>query len=176
MCAQSPRDRLFGEWLGEHRGIMARVASSFAPGGADRCDLEQEIMLQVWGSAESFGGQSKASTWIYRVALNTALMWSRGLGRRRRRIDPGASVDAVPEGAAGPAESAAKVDLLEVLYEGIRALPDTDRAVILLSLDGLSYREMSEITGLTENHIGVALTRARAKLAERLKGVRNELE
>ena len=162
--------------MAAHRGIIARVASSFAPGEADRCDLEQEIMLQVWGSSASFGGQSKASTWIYRVALNTALMWSRGLGRRRRRIDPGASVDAVPAGTAGPAESAAKVDLLEALYVAIRALPDTDRAVILLSLDGLSYREMAEITGLTENHLGVALNRARTKLAERLKGVRNELE
>ena len=133
-------------------------------------------MLQVWSSASLFSGRSKPSTWIYRVSINTALMWSRGLGRRRRAIDPGASVDGVPEGAASPDEAAAKDDLLEKLYEAIRSLPDIDRALVLLSLDGLAYREISEITGLTENNVGVALTRARAKLAERLKGVRNELE
>ena len=176
MSAEPLRDRIFCEWLTAHRGIMARVASSFARGGPDRLDLEQEIMLQVWSSAESFGAQSKASTWIYRVSLNTALMWSRGLGRRQRGIDPGGSIDGVPAGTASPDEAAAKDDLLEKLYEAIRSLPDTDRALVLMSLDGLAYREMSEITGLTENHIGVALTRARSKLAERLKGVRNELE
>ena len=67
-------------------------------------------------------------------------------------------------------------ELLEKLYLGIHALPDFDRALVLLSLDSLSYREMSEITGQNENQIGVALTRARKRLAQLMKGITDELE
>jgi len=77
---------------------------------------------------------------------------------------------------ASPAEDAGDRQLLEKLYAAIHELPQADRALILLMLDGLSYREISEITGLTENHVGVALTRARKKLALSMKGVVDEVD
>ena len=69
-----------------------------------------------------------------------------------------------------------QAELLEELYAAIRELSPADRSLVLLSLEGLSYRDISEVTGFTENQVGVTLTRARGKLAERLKGVRHELE
>ena len=79
---------LFKTWLEEDAGLLYKVAYAFAPTAADRADLTQEILLQLWISMARFKGQSKASTWIYRLALNTALAWKRkrkGIPRESRR-------------------------------------------------------------------------------------------
>lgn len=132
--------------------------------------------MQLWISLPSYAGQAKPSTWIYRVCLNTALTWRRGTARRENRIEPAADITRVAADAGTPAERAGERELLEKLYAAIHALPDFDRALVLLSLDGLAYREIGEITGLTEDHVGVALTRTRKRLATLLKGVTDELE
>jgi len=166
----------FQRWLEEHRGIVVKVARSFTASSADAADLQQELLLQLWLSLPAYAGQAKPSTWIYRVCLNTALSWRRGTTRRERRIEPGADAAQVASPAATPAEHAGDREVLESLYAAIHALPDFDRALVLLLLDGQAYREIAEITGLTENHVGVALTRARKRLAVLLKGVADELE
>lgn len=136
----------------------------------------QEMQLQLWKSMPAYAAQAKPSTWIYRVCLNTALSWRRGTERRAAHIEPETDVNQLPVNAATPAEHASQQELLEQLYGAIRAMDDADRALVLLMLDGLPYREMAEVTGLTENHVGVALTRARKRLATLLKGVIDELE
>ena len=176
MRSSPDHESLFRRWLEEHRGIVVKVARSFAQSPADAAELQQEAMLQLWISLPSYAGQAKPSTWIYRVCLNTALTWRRGAVRRERRIEPGADFSQVMADAASPAERAGERDLLEKLYAAIHALPEFDRALVLLSLDSLAYREIAEITGLTENHVGVALTRARQRLAQLLKGVTDELD
>jgi RNA polymerase sigma-70 factor (ECF subfamily) len=167
---------LFQAWLAEHRGIVVKVARSFAPVAADADDLQQEMLLQLWTSLSSYAGQAKPSTWIYRVCLNTALTWRRGTARRERRIEPGADLARIPTETVTPADRAGDEEILDKLYTAIHALPMFDRALMLLALDGLAYREIAEITGLTENHVGVSLTRARQRLAEQMKGVTDELE
>jgi RNA polymerase sigma-70 factor (ECF subfamily) len=82
----------------------------------------------------------------------------------------------VPTGAASPADTADQAEVVARLYAAIHAMADFDRALVLLLLDGLAYREIAEVVGLTENHVGVALTRARKRLAELMKGVTDELE
>ena len=176
MSPSSHREALFQTWLEEHRGIVVKVTRSFAPAPADAADLQQEMLLQLWTSLLSYAGQAKPSTWIYRVCLNTALTWRRGTARRERRIEPGADLARLAAGTASPAERAGEEELLDKLYAAIHALPMFDRALMLLALDGLAYREIAEITGLTENHVGVSLTRARQRLAELMKGVTDELE
>ena len=170
------RESLFQAWLEEHRGIVVKVTRSFAPAAADAADLQQEMLLQLWLSLKAYAGQAKPSTWIYRVCLNTALTWRRGTMRRERRIEPGADLARLPTGTASPADRAGDEELLDKLYTAIHALPMFDRALMLLALDGLAYREIAEITGLNENQVGVALTRARKRLAQLLKGVTDELE
>lgn len=139
-------------------------------------ELDQEMLVQLWDSTEGFGGDAKESTWIYRVCLNTALMWRRGKTRREGRIDAEADVAGLSAERGSPADDAGRNDMLETLYGAIHTLPDFDRALVLLMLDGLAYRDIAEVTGLTENHVGVALTRARKRLLERMQGVLNELE
>jgi len=176
MSPHSIPENLFQTWLEEHRGIIVKVTRSFARSPADAADLEQELQLQIWISLKSFAGQAKPSTWIYRVCLNTALTWRRGTARRESHLAPGADIALIATEAASPADRAGEQELLEKLYAAIHALPDFDRALVLLALDGLPYREIAEVTGLTENHVGVALTRARKRLATLLKGVTDELE
>jgi RNA polymerase sigma-70 factor (ECF subfamily) len=176
MSPSREHEAVFKTWLEEHRGIVVKVARSFAQTQSDFSDLQQELLLQLWTSTASYAAQAKPSTWIYRICLNTALTWRRGAARREKRIERDADVAQVAANTASPAESAGERELLEKLYAAIRALPDFDRALVLLSLDGLAYREISEITGLSENHVGVALTRARKRLADLMKGVTDELE
>lgn len=176
MNPASDPETLFKAWLGEHRGIIVKVTRSFAGSPSDADDLQQELMLQIWTSLPSYGGQAKPSTWLYRVCLNTALTWHRGAARRERRIEPRADLGSLPADASSPAESAGQRELVDRLYAAIQSMPEFERALVLLMLDGLAYREISEVTGLTENHVGVALTRARKRLASLLKGVADELE
>jgi RNA polymerase sigma-70 factor (ECF subfamily) len=176
MSPSADHASLFQSWLEVHRGIVIKVTRSFASTPADAADLEQEILLQLWLSLPNFSGQAKPSTWIYRVCLNTALTWRRGTARREKRIEPGADLARIAADTTSPAENVSERELLDKLYASIHVLPMFDRALMLLSLDGLAYREIAEITGLTENHVGVALTRARQRLAVLLKGVTDELE
>ena len=153
-----------------------KVARSFAQGETEVGDLRQEMMFQLWVSLPRYAGQAKPSTWIYRVCLNTALTWRRGVQRRERRREPDADITRLAADAATPAEAAGHQDLVEQLYAALQAMAPSDRALVLLMLDGLAYREIAEVTGLTENNVGVALTRARKRLAALLKGVTDELE
>ncbi|HVG53627.1 MAG TPA: sigma-70 family RNA polymerase sigma factor, partial [Vicinamibacterales bacterium] len=73
----SERDRIFNEWLASHKGILFKVVHAYAFEHADRQDLFQEIALQVWRSVDAFRGESSVPTWMYRVALNTAIAWTR---------------------------------------------------------------------------------------------------
>jgi RNA polymerase sigma-70 factor (ECF subfamily) len=175
MIPEPQRDALFAAWLEEHRGIMHRIGRSYARDASGLADLLQEMTVQLWASLPAFRAEAKPSTWIYRVCLNTALTWRRSAARRHATETP-TDLARVACSAASPAERAAERELLEELYRAIHALPDFDRALVLLSLDAVPYREIAEITGVTENHVGVALTRARKRLAAHLKGVSDELE
>jgi RNA polymerase sigma-70 factor, ECF subfamily len=73
----SERDRIFGEWLAGHKGILFKVVRAYAFEHADRQDLFQEVAVQVWRSVDAFRGESSVPTWMYRVALNTAIAWNR---------------------------------------------------------------------------------------------------
>lgn len=150
----------FKRWLREHQGIVQKVARAFTRSVEDREDLTQEILLRVWSSLPSFRTECKASTWIYRIALNRALTWRR---------DSNSRPDAVPidmEIAERSIESRTDgTEMVEMLYKSIRAIGEIDRAVILLALDDCSYQEMAEIMGMSVNQIGVRLNRAKKKLS-----------
>jgi len=158
------RDACFEGWVQDHAAILYRVANAFAV-GADRHDLMQELMLALWNAVPAFRGESKPSTFIYRVSHNAALTWKRGQRTYRRKLDQLAALGA----AEPPGSSARERDALERIYDAIRQLPEVDRSLILLSLDGLSYREAAEIHGLTESNVGVRLNRIKARLAKSLQ-------
>ena len=161
-------EALFQQWLHEHIGLVWRVARAYANSLHDQEDLRQEILINLWKSLPRFRGESRESTWIYRVAFNTALVWRRGEHRRARQkkssLEIAASTLAQP--ASGNDET---TELIDQLYAAIRRLSELDASLALMHLDGLGYREISEVLGISENHVGVRLTRIRRQLAELLE-------
>jgi RNA polymerase sigma-70 factor (ECF subfamily) len=161
----------FDAWLQEHAGILHRVANGFAT-GPDRDDLMQEMLLALWRAVPAFAGQSKVSTFVYRVAHNAALTWYRGKATYRRRVE---AFEAEPRRDPDQDIASRTDEALRLLYAQIRGLPPVDRSLILLQLDGVSYAAIAEIHGLTENHVGVRLSRIRQKLADALQEKTDEL-
>jgi RNA polymerase sigma-70 factor (ECF subfamily) len=166
-ATDASREALFKRWLEEHTGLVFKVARAFAPSDADRADLVQEILLQLWRSLPRFEGKAKESTWIYRVALNTALAWHRSENKHRTAQSPLTAVEELPE--PDDPVGREREELVARLYAAVRRLPKVDAALVLLYLDDLSYREMAEVLGLSETNVGVKLNRARKTLTELMK-------
>lgn len=156
-------DRIFGEWLAAHKGILFKVVHAYAFEHADRQDLFQEIAVQVWRSVDAFRGDSSVPTWMYRVALNTAIAWTRKEHPHRRGKE---TLDLV-EGLLTTESSAGRDPRVEWLYHQIAQLKDVDRSVALLLLDGFSYKEIAAIVGLTESNVGVKINRIKSALADK---------
>ncbi len=144
-----------------HQGIIFKVVNIYADHKEDKEDLLQEIWLQLWLSFPRFRFQSKVSTWMYQVALNTALTYSRKSATRNKHL----------RNVAAPStddDENTQHEQERLLWEMIRSLPKADKALILLYIEGMSYREISEITGDSENNVGVKLNRIRQKLKDLL--------
>jgi RNA polymerase sigma-70 factor (ECF subfamily) len=153
------RDQTLRDWLHGHKGILLKVVQAYAFTPADREDLFQEIATQVWRSVPNFRGDAAVTTWIYRVALNAALAWTRKEWKYRNGKQ---SVDGV--NLAILQASPAADPRIEWLYARIRELNEIDRSLTLLLLDGFSYKEMASMLGITENHVGVKISRIKTYL------------
>ena len=164
------REAIFRRWFDEHLGLMLKVVRGCAATPQDQDDLLQEILLQIWSSIPAFRGEAKETTWIYRVAFNTALAWRRGERRRREGHESFLRFDLSPQAQPSHADSSPAQEIVEKLYTAIRQLSKVDASLALMHLDGLSYQEMAEVLGISENYIGVKLTRIRKQLADQLKG------
>src|SRR5690606_32888964 len=129
----------FQTWIDQHRALMFKVLRAYAFTPMDRDDLFQEIIIQVWRSVPAFKGRSSVTTWIYRIALNTAIKWSRKerTHHNQEELDNARHI---------VTESNVQVnDRLEWLYDEISRLNEIDRSVALLTLDDFSYKEIAEI-------------------------------
>lgn len=145
----------------EHSGIIHKVIMLYIYDEEEKADVYQEILYQGWKSYTSFKGQSKFSTWLYKVALNTVLTMRRKEGRRLDKT--GLSHDQFP---AAPQERSEKAELL---YRAISTLNEVDRAIITLHLDGYANEEVAEIMGITVNHTSVKLHRIKKNLSQKLQ-------
>ncbi len=168
----SERHLQFSRWLADHAGILHHVTCGFAV-GADRDDLMQELLLALWRAIPAFRGGAKDSTFVYRVAHNTALTWKRAQRGYLRRLERFETL-AAPPAVTSPEENADR-ERLEQVYRHIREFPLLDRSLLLLHLDGLPYADIAEIHGLTEGNVGLRLTRLRTKLTINLQSIAHEL-
>lgn len=140
----------FTAMLRDNHPAITRLARRYA-GPHDWQDLAQEMQLQLWRSFADFDGRALLSTWVYRVALNTAMSHLR---KPRREHLP---LDLAPErGDAGHA-----VDPMQVLDDFLAVLDPVQRAILLLDLEGLPREQVAEVLGLTPNAVAVRMTRLR---------------
>lgn len=154
----------FLELVRANEAHLRKICRVYARSAEERKDLYQDILVQLWRALPSFKGEAKRSTWLYRVALNTALSHERKQDVRRE-----ATLDTTHPlwngGFTEPDERLEAQDQLNHLYAAIDRLDDVDKALAGLYLDEKSYREMADIMGISENYVGVKLHRIKKKLA-----------
>lgn len=150
----------FLQLVNEHQHMIHKICRLYRHSREDREDLFQEIVFQLWKSAPSFEGRAKFSTWLYRVALSTALT------SYRKKTVPVVYMDAVPEPTA---DSTISNEQQQQFWQALTRLPDNDKAIIALYLENLSYQEIADILGITHSNVGVKLNRAKQRLHQLLK-------
>jgi RNA polymerase sigma factor (sigma-70 family) len=159
-------DEQFDRLLRDHEAGVRRLASGYERDAGRQQDLVQEIWLAVWQALPQFRGDASERTFVFRIAHNRAVThvqyWQR---RHTERLD-----DDAPLAHQGPDPERAlsQQQRQERLRAAVQALPLNLRQVVVLTLEGLSHAEVSDILGITENNVAVRMTRARAELTRRL--------
>jgi RNA polymerase sigma-70 factor (ECF subfamily) len=151
--------------LDRHQGIVRKVALSYARTTADRRDLEQEIVAQLWKSWPAWDGERPFATWMYRVALNVAI----SIARSQRWQEPAlAPLDDETAGLPADPGDAEREHGVAELRTFIAGLDELNRALILLWLDELSYREIADVLGISETNVATRINRAKQTLRARM--------
>jgi RNA polymerase sigma-70 factor (ECF subfamily) len=155
----SQRDKIFSDIVQQHHGSIYRICLAYLYDRSHADDLYQEILVQVWKSLDSYKGTAQLGTWIYRIAVNTAITYN--IKNKKTKLEelPEAMVVADEPGNAKERESQ-----LSQLAKAINQLEEQDRLLISLVLEDLSYKEIAEITGGNVNSTGVRITRVKARL------------
>jgi RNA polymerase sigma-70 factor (ECF subfamily) len=148
--------------LKEHQKIIYKVCNLYMQSHADKDDLFQEITLQAWKAYANFRGDSKFSTWLYRVALNTAITFYR---KEKKNIV--LNVETVPELSENIIDHVE--EKTKAMYLAIGELSKIDKAIVMLYLEDFTYTQISEIIGITPNNIAVKMNRIKIKLKEQTK-------
>jgi RNA polymerase sigma-70 factor (ECF subfamily) len=156
-----PDKKAFLQLVQQHGGVMQKVIRLYVDDTDDREDMLQEILLQAWRSYPSFQGNSQFATWLYRVSLNTVLTAL----RKNKRQPETASLETAAQIGFAAEENAEK----EWLYRTIRQLPEIDRMIISLHLDGYKNEEISDITGMQKANVALKLHRIKKKLTDKAK-------
>lgn len=131
-------------------------------------DLYQDMLFQIWRSRNRYRGDAKADTWLYRIAVNTALTHVRTATNRAKHIG-GSTSGPDPVLLPQIEDDLDQQKRQTALYQAIEGLSKVDRTLILLYLEERSYQEMAQIMGLSESNVGVRLNRIKKKLAQRVK-------
>ena len=155
----------FLDQIEQHQGIINSLCSLFYEREEDRKDARQDIILQLWKAWPSFRGESKVSTWIYKVALNTLLAKSR---KEKRRIKE-ADLDSIQ--LPDETKTVFVDDDVQLLRQIIELLPDDDKALVVLYLEGYKNIEIATILGLTQTNISTRLHRIKTKLRQRYQSL-----
>ena len=146
----------------EHKRTIYTVCYMFSHNKTEVDDLFQEVLIRLWNGFDHYEGRSSARTWVYRVALNTAINQDK---KERRRIETvPLTVDIDPFEADNP-----KTQQVRKLHDLISQLELIDRSLVLLWLEGIPYDEIGAIIGITPNNVGVRLARIKEKLVQMSK-------
>lgn len=159
-------EKEFTKLLNTHSGLIYKVCHLYCYSQEDKKDLFQEIVLQLWKSFSSFKeDKGRFTTWMYRVALNTAFTYY----RKEKRKPPSVHLEklSIPE----PADVGFDNENIRLLYKAIEQLSPLEKGIMLLFLDGKSYDEIADITGMSKTNTGVKLSRTKQKLDKIIKTI-----
>lgn len=153
------QEKSFVTLVNNHQGLIHKVCILYETDREARNDLFQEIVLQLWKSFPTFRGESKITTWMYRIALNTAISGLRKLGRKIKTEELDDYHFNISDTTTDHRE-----DELQKLHWAIRQLSEIERAMIMMALDEIPYEEIAETIGITQNNVRVRMNRVRDKL------------
>jgi len=157
-------EREFLEKIEAHKGIIVKISRIYFEYKDDQEDLFQEIILQTWKSLASFNGKCEFSTWLYRIALNTAIVYFKKDKRRTQNIQEHAFLELILD------EDAREKELqLSHFYKAVHQLDNIEKAIILQYIDGLSGDEISKNLGISPINTRVKLNRTKKKLQDIIK-------
>lgn len=145
----------------EHQALIYKVCCSYCLDAESRNDLQQDILLQLWAALDKFDGRVKMSTWIYRIALNTAISFYR---KNKKHHEKKTSIDESVISLPAIEIDYQQKENIQLLYQFINKLNDFDKALILLYLDDYSHEEIAEILGITKTNVATKIGRIKQVL------------
>jgi RNA polymerase sigma-70 factor, ECF subfamily len=156
-------EKQFEKHIRENELLIHKVCRMYAYTTVDRQDLFQEVVIQLWNAYPNFKGESKFSTWLYKVALNTAIT---GLRKKKDFIESREPAQ-LPEQSSE--ENGGRQEELRRLYNAIEQLNEVEKAIVMLYMEDKSYEEMEEILGMTQGNLRVKMNRIRDRLRQLTK-------
>lgn len=167
MSDNADKEHRFLKIVDQYKEVMAKVCYIYSSDNACFDDLYQEVLINLWQGMDSFRGDSKLSTWLYRTALNTCITWH----RKNSKYSKGATrlEDLLTEPADSSADTAAYLEDYRQLYNLISRLGPLDKALITLWLEEKPYDEIALITGISPGNVAVRLHRIKDKLSAMAK-------
>lgn len=154
-----------------NKGIIYKVVNSYCQNIEDRKDLVQEIIIQLWKSFDNYDDNFKHSTWMYRISLNVAISFYRKENRRKKISNP--LIDGIINFSDNDDFEDKKTDL-GILQQMISQLKDLDKALILLYLEEKSYKEISQIIGISETNVATKINRIKNSLKQKFTQLKNQ--
>jgi RNA polymerase sigma-70 factor (ECF subfamily) len=154
----------FTELINQHQGIIQRICNIYFYCNPNREDYYQEILIRLWKSFPSFKNQSAFSTWLYRVALNTAIDIIRKQSLRPTHVELSKMEYTMTE-----PDFRSESDQKDKLYMAINQLSEVEKAIIFLYLEEYNYKEIAEIIGISESNTGVKISRIKTQLIKILE-------
>lgn len=153
--------------VNQHRAMLYKVCNIYAFNEHDRQDLFQEIIIQLWRSYPGFRGDSKFSTWLYRIAINTAIIDLRKQKKFIRHVEP----EMLPANIPDIQYNRDKEEQFHQLHDAITQLSQIEKAIVMLYLEDRSYEEMEDVLGINQNNLRVKMNRIKEKLRKITKSV-----
>lgn len=159
----------FKEVVDQYYPILYKIGRLYSNNADEFDDLYQEMLIQLYRSMEKFRGEAKLSTWIYRVALNTALTCHRAKSTKKREVLDERYDRVVNHPDKEDHEAVIREKQIEMLYDSIKLLRRDERSLIILHLEGKQYDEIADIIGISKSNVGVKLMRIKKRLEKILK-------
>ena len=154
------KEQEFSRMVREHKSTIYTVCYMFSNDADEVSDLFQETLINLWKGFESFRNESKLSTWIYRVAMNTCISADRKKRRQGSKVPLSMNINLYDD-------EDHETRQVRQLHERIQRLDLIDRALVMMWLEGMSYEEIADVVGISVKNVGVKLIRIKEKLKQK---------
>lgn len=161
------KKEIFLEQIHLHEKQIFKICHLYTNNNSDRQDLYQEIILQLWKSFPNFRGDAKFNTWLYQIAINTAIA---GINKNKKQVlrsYPHRLPEEMPDPHADD-----ELELFDEMYRAIEQHNNIEKAIVVLYIDGKNYADIEEILGINESTLRVKMNRIKKKLREITKKIR----